>query len=76
MVENYNRYNVDGIALGHQDPKFNIKAADITVSNKTNSKQTKPCSSYIEISFNKDNEIAFFSYLTFQNFYTYAITIK
>ena len=74
MVENYNRYTVDGI--GNTDPKFNIKAADITVSNKTNTKQTKPCSSYIEISFNKDNEIAFFSYLTFQNFYTYAITIK
>ena len=58
------------------DPKFNIKSADITVSNKTNTRQTKPCASYIEITFNKDNEIAFFSYLTFQNFYTHAITIK
>ena len=74
MVESYNRYN-DGLG-SNAEPKFTIKNADVTISNKTNSKTTKPCPTYIEVTFNKDNEIAFFSYLTFQNFYTHAITIK
>ena len=74
-MDSYNRYNIEGMA-GSAEPKFQIKSTDITVSNKQNSKSQKPCSSYIEISFNKDNEIAFFSYMTFQNFYTHAITIK
>ena len=74
MVENYNRYN-DGLG-STSEPKFNIKACDVTVSNKTSTKTTKPSPTYIELTFNKDNEIAFFSYLTFQNFYTHMITIK
>ena len=74
-MDSYNRYNLDGIS-GSSEPKFQIKPADITVSNKQSSRSSKPCSTYIEVSFNKDNEIAFFSYMSFQNFYTHAITIK
>ena len=74
MVENYNRYN-DGHG-STSEPKFSIKPCDVTVSNKTNAKQARPCPTYIELTFNKENEIGFFSYLTLQNFYTHAITIK
>ena len=56
--------------------KYTIKQADITVSNKSASKPQRPCTHHIDITFNKDNKIAFFSYLTLQNFYTHAITIK
>ena len=56
--------------------KFTIKQADTTVSNKVASKAQRPCVHHIDISFNKDNEISFFSYITLQNFYTHAITIK
>ena len=48
----------------------------MTISNKVSTKQQRPCQNYIDITFNKDNEISFFSYLTLQNFYTHAITIK
>ena len=56
--------------------KFTIKQADTTISNKVATKQTRPCQHYIDITFNKDNEVTFFSYITLQNFYTHAITIK
>ena len=56
--------------------KYTIKQADTTVSNKVATKPQRPCQHYIDITFNKDNEISFFSYLTLQNFYTHAITIK
>ena len=59
-----------------QENKFTIKQADVTVSNKVALKQQRPCQHYIDLTFNKDNEISFFSYITLQNFYTYAITIK
>ena len=59
-----------------QENKFTIKQADCTVSNKVATKPQRPCQHYIDISFNKDNEISFFSYITLQNFYTHAITIK
>lgn len=56
--------------------KFTIKAADVTVSNKVASKNQRPCTYHIDLTFNKDNEISFFSYITLQNFYTHAITVK
>jgi len=56
--------------------KYTIKLADTTVSNKVATKQQRPCQHYIDITFNKDNEVSFFSYLTLQNFYTHAVTIK
>jgi hypothetical protein len=46
------------------------------ISNKTNLQPQKPCKSYVEITFNKENEAAFFSYIVLQNFYSYSITIK
>ena len=59
-----------------QENKFTIKAADVTVSNKIATKPQRPCAHYIDITFNKDPEISFFSYITLQNFYTYSITVK
>ena len=56
--------------------KFSIKVADCTISNKVNTKSQKPCQSYFDITLNKDSEIAFISYIVFQNFYTNQITIK
>ena len=56
--------------------KFTIKQADVTVSNKVATRQQRPCQHYIDISFNKDADISFFSYITLQNFYTHAITVK
>ena len=59
-----------------QENKFTIKQADVTVSNKVALKQQRPCQHYIDLTFNKENEISFFSYITLQNFYTHAISIK
>ena len=56
--------------------KFTIKQAEITVSNKISSKPQRPSLNHIDITFSKESEVAFFSYITLQNFYTYAITIK
>lgn len=56
--------------------KYAIKQADTTISNKVATKPQRPCLNYIDITFNKEGETSFFSYLTLQNFYTYAITIK
>ena len=55
---------------------YTIEQADTTISNKVATNPQRPCQHYIDITFNKDNEISFFSYLTLQNFYTHAITIK
>ena len=65
-----------GLGDTMSENKYTIKQADTTISNKVASKPQRPCQHYIDISFNKENEVAFFSYLTLQNFYTYAITIK
>lgn len=71
------RYGYEGgLSEAMQETKYNLQQADISVSNKQNSKQQRPCSSCIDITFNKDNEVAFFSYITLQNFYTHMITVK
>ena len=49
---------------------------EVAAGSKVNSKSTKPCDTYIELTFTKLAEIALFSYLSFQNFYTHSITIK
>jgi len=59
-----------------EDNRFNIIQSDCHVSNKVSSKTTRPCQSYIEIEFRKDQETPYFSYLIFQNFYTHQVTIK
>ena len=56
--------------------KFTVKPAEITVSNKVATKQQRPCQHYIDITFNKEADLSFFAYITLQNFYTHAITIK
>ena len=56
--------------------KYNLQTADVSVSNKQNSKQNRPCYAFMDITFNKDSELSFFSYITLQNFYTHMITIK
>ena len=60
----------------NEDQKFNIVPVDCLVSNKTMTMQQKPCKAYIELQFNKDQEVAFFNYIVLQNFYTYSVTIK
>ena len=61
----------------HMDEqKFNIVPVDCLVSNKTMTMQQKPCKAYIELQFNKDQEVAFFHYIVLQNFYTYSVTVK
>ena len=68
-------YN-NGIGEMVSENKFTIKQAEVTVSNKVSSKPQRPSINHIDITFNKENEVSFFSYITLQNFYTYAITIK
>ena len=53
-----------------------MKVAEVTISNKTNTKPQKPSLSYFDVTLNKDTEVAFFAYIVFQNFYTSTITIK
>ena len=53
-----------GLGSG-EDQKFNIVQADCHISNKQNSKSTRPCQSYIEIEFRKENETSQFNYLIF-----------
>lgn len=69
-------YSKGALADHLEDNKFTIISCDTTISNKTNTKQQRPCHAYIEINLNKENESSFFSYLVFQNFYTAQITIK
>jgi len=84
MESMYSKY-MDGMGAGlgsvvnpvsEADNKFSIKVADCTISNKVNVKAQKPCLSYFDVTLNKDTEIAFFSYLVFQNFYTNTVSIK
>ena len=53
-----------GLGDTMSENKYTIKQADTTISNKVASKPQRPCQHYIDISFNKENEVAFFSYLT------------
>ena len=78
-------YSQSSKMQGNDDEvKFNIVNMDCTISNKANvvansnnQQQVKPCKSYIEITFNKENfEVPYFSYIVLQNFYTYSVTIK
>eukprot|EP00347_Sterkiella_histriomuscorum_P009432 403341237 len=71
------------IQKGEDDTKFNIVSLDCMISNKTNVMPVqnqqpiqKPCKSYIEVQFNKEQEIPFFQYIVLQNFYTFSITVK
>ena len=48
-----------------KDNMFSIVQADVNISNKAMSKSTRPCQSYIEIEFRKENETPYFSYLVF-----------
>ena len=53
-------------ALGqNEDNKFNIVQADCNISNKQSAKSQRPCQSYIEIEFKKENETTYFNYLIF-----------
>ena len=54
--------------------KQRIEAVDCTISNKTNLSSSKPCKSYIEITFKEENN--HFNYIIFQNFYTYQVSVK
>lgn len=66
-----------GVGGDHLDEqKFNIVPVDCLVSNKTMTMQQKPCKAYIELQFNKEQEVAFFHYIVLQNFYTYSVTVK
>ena len=68
---------MSGLAgVGADENKFTIIQCDNHISNKVNSKSSRPCQSYIDIEFKKDNETSYFNYLIFQNFYCHQITIK
>jgi hypothetical protein len=60
----------------NEDNRFSIVQADCNVSSKQNTRPTRPCHTFIEIEFRKDQEATYFSYLIFQNFYAHQITIK
>ncbi|CDW82827.1 UNKNOWN [Stylonychia lemnae] len=76
-------YSQQNKPQNEEDTKFNIIPIDCMISNKTNliavlnqQPSQKPCKSYIEIQFNKEQEIPFFQYIVLQNFYTYSVTVK
>jgi len=48
-----------------EDQKFNIIQADCQISTKVSTKPQRPCQSYIDIEFRKENETPYFSYLIF-----------
>ena len=69
-----------GLSLNYmnaeENNKFTIVLAETSISNKQQTKSQRPCHSYIEIDFQKENETSYFSYLCFQNYYCHQITIK
>ena len=69
-----------GLSLNYmnteQCDKFTIVLAETAISNKTQTKQHRPCQSYVEIEFQKENEASYFSYICFQNYYCHQITVK
>ena len=64
MVE-AGRFLDGGLSEAMQETKYNLQSADVSVSNKQTTKQQRPCGAYVDITFNKDSELAFFSYITF-----------
>ena len=61
---------------GYQETPFNLHPADVTVSNKQAQSSRIPTQYYIDLTFNKESEVAFISYFSFQNFFCHAITVK
>ena len=48
-----------------EDIKFSLAQCDVSVSSKLSLQATKPTKSYIEVTFNKENDPAYFTFIIF-----------